>query len=123
MKTPVKVRWTKFCILSLLLWGALLPAYACPPEVDKAVALLQESARANISAEDWLVQVVDETSTFNDVRSEGPLEFISGAEIVQKNYGQHCFLINCRSFISRNILRRLKFARMTIGVRVPPESL
>ena len=87
MKTPVKVRWTKFCILSLLLWGALLPAYACPPEVDKAVAQLQKSARANISAEDWLVQIVDETSTFDsliNLRSKGPLEFISGAEIVQK---------------------------------------
>ena len=84
MKTPVKVRCTKLCILSLLLlvWGALLPAYACPPEVDKAVAQLQKSARAKISAEDWLVQVVDKKSTFYNLSSKGPLELISGSKIV-----------------------------------------
>jgi len=64
MKILINVHCTKLCILSLLLlvWGALLPAYACPPEVDKAVAQLQKSARAKISADNWLAQVIDKTS-------------------------------------------------------------
>ena len=85
MQTLVKVHCLKLYILSLLLlvWGALLPAYACPPEVDKAVAQLQKSARAKISAEDWLFQVVDKTSTFYNLKSR-PLELISGSKIVQR---------------------------------------
>ena len=86
MQTLVKVHRTKLYILSLLLfvWGALLPVYACPPEVDKAIAQLQKSARAKISAEDWLFQVVDKTSTFYNLSSKGPPELISGSKIVQK---------------------------------------
>ena len=59
MQTHVKAHWTKLSILSLLLfvWGALLPAYACSPEVDNAVARLQKNARAEIRAKDWLAQI------------------------------------------------------------------
>jgi len=73
MHQPVKACLGKPCILSLLLlvWGALLPAYACSPEVDKAVARLQKSARAKISAEDWLAQVVNESSYFYSVTASG----------------------------------------------------
>ena len=90
MQTLVKVHCTKLCCLLLLLlvWGALLPAYACSPEVDKAIAELQKSARLNISAEEWLVQVIDIKSTFFDPRPErmggGGLGTIIGAKIVQK---------------------------------------
>jgi len=83
LQETVKVHWVKLYILLLLLfvWGALLPAYACPPEVDNAVARLQKSAKAKISTEDWLVQVVDKTSTFPDVRIG---DDIIGSKIVQK---------------------------------------
>jgi len=77
MQTHVKAHWTKLSILSLLLfvWGALLPAYACSPEVDNTVAQLQKSARAKISANDCLAQVVNKTSiTANESgQSEPPI--------------------------------------------------
>jgi len=73
MQTHVKAHWTKLSILSLLLfvWGALLPAYACSPEVDNAVARLQKSARAEISVDEWLAQIVSKTSYLHDVISTG----------------------------------------------------
>ncbi|MDR1848408.1 MAG: hypothetical protein LBQ75_00020 [Zoogloeaceae bacterium] len=57
--------WQKrlYALAALLL---VMSAHACPPEVDKAVAQLQESARAEISADDWLVQIVDKTGEFFD---------------------------------------------------------
>jgi hypothetical protein len=49
--------------------GALLPAYACSPEVDNAIRQLQESARTKISAENWLAQIVNETSDYSLLRN------------------------------------------------------
>jgi len=69
MKTHAKIHWARSCILALLLVlaGALPSVHAaCPAEVDAAVAQLQESARAKISVDDWLAQIVDETRTFYD---------------------------------------------------------
>jgi len=113
LQETVKVHWAKLYILLLLLlvWGALLPAYACPPEVDKAVAQLQKSARAKISAEDWLVQVVDKKSTFYNLKSKGPLELISGSKIVQRKSWASLFpdkrsLVNFKKYLAEVKIRQ-----------------
>jgi hypothetical protein len=78
-------------VLLLFVWGALLPTYACSPEADKAIAELQKSARANISAEDWLAQIINKTSTFYDMSVDGSLRLTMGSKIVQEKLWKALF--------------------------------
>ena len=60
MQTPANFHWVKLFILVLLpfLSGVSLPAYACSPEARIAIAHLQKSAKARISAEIWFAQIM-----------------------------------------------------------------
>jgi len=101
MQTPVKAHRTRLCILSLLLlvWGTLLPAYACPPEVGSAIARLQKSAKAEISVGDWSAQIISKTAQDSEEGSQEALffdkpsfphlkQYLADVEIRQNTHGE-----------------------------------
>jgi len=130
MKTLVKTHWVRLCILALLLvLAGTLPSVhaACSSKVDAAVAQLQESARAENSVEDWLAQIVNETSTFLDLRSAFAIGTgitkITGTKIAQKKLWAALFSDKQSLVYLKKYLAEVKIRQNPDGYSAPRKFL